>query len=60
MPDQTDPAYHTTYGRETVNTVPEHTTALSMPRSAAISKSENSSLIGIDGVPKESFFIKNH
>jgi hypothetical protein len=60
MPDQTDPAYHTTFGRQTVKTVPEHTTAFSMPRSAAIAKSENSPIIGIDGVLKESSIIKIH
>lgn len=60
MPDQSDPAYQTTFGREIAKTVQEHSLSSSVAPGAAIAKFESSPLISVGNAPKESCFVKNH
>lgn len=60
MPDQSDPAYQSSFGREIAKTVPEHSLASSIAPGAAIAKFENSPLMRVGNAPKESSFVKIH
>lgn len=60
MPEQSDPAYQTTFGREIAKTVPEHSLASSIAPGAANVKFESSPFNRVGNAPKESSFVKIH